>query len=384
MRNGPLSGVTIIEIASIGPGPLCGMLLSDMGAEVIRVERKAANANAVETGMDPKFDFMARGRRSIALDLKQPEAVAACLKLIGQADALQEGFRPGVMERIGLGPDICLAQNPKLVYGRMTGWGQEGPLSQIAGHDVNYGSITGAIHAIGPQEGKPVPPLALVGDMGGGALYLALGMLAGIIEARASGKGQVVDAAMCDGVTSLATAMYGLVQAGVWDDAKRQANMVDGGAPFYDIYETKDGKYISIAAMEPAFYAQLREILSLSEPMWKEQWNRKHWPKMKNALAVIFVTRTQAEWSEIMGDKDVCFAPVLTFSEARHHPHNVARNTFVEIDGAYQPNAAPRFSRTKSKIQHGVSKPGEHTAEVLSAKGFSAGEIDALRRTGAI
>ncbi|AWZ00573.1 succinyl-CoA--L-malate CoA-transferase beta subunit [Rhodobiaceae bacterium] len=376
MGKGPLAGVKIVEFAGIGPGPFCGMLLSDMGADVVRIDRKGGGGGS-------KFEVGARGRRSVAMDLKNPEAVEACLKLIEEADMLQEGFRPGVMERLGLGPDVCLKRNPKLVYGRMTGWGQYGPLAQAAGHDINYISLTGALHAIGRPGEKPVPPLNLVGDFGGGALYLALGMVSALTSARTTGKGQVVDCAMTDGSASLMSMFFGFTASGMWQPEKG-TNMLDGGAHFYDTYETSDGKYISIGSIEPQFYALLREKAGLTEDLWDAQMDRAKWPEMKEKIEGIFKTKTRDEWSELMEGTDICFAPVLGLDEAIDHPHNKERQTIVEIDGVKQPNVAPRFSGTPSEIQGPPPGVGAHNDEALSDWGFSAGDIDALKSSGAI
>ena len=376
MGSGPLSGVKVLEFAGIGPGPFCGMLLADMGAEVIRIDRKGGRGGS-------KFDISSRGKKSIALDLKKPEAIETCLKLIEGADILQEGFRPGVMERLGLGPDVALARNPKLVYGRMTGWGQTGMLAQAAGHDINYISLTGALHAIGRKGEKPVPPLNLVGDFGGGALYLAMGMLAALVEAQRSGKGQVVDTAMTDGATSLMTMFYGFTASGMWKEEKA-SNMLDGGAHFYDTYETKDGKYISIGSIEPQFYAILREKAGLTEDIWSQQMDQSKWPEMKDKIAAVFKTKTRDEWCAIMENTDICFAPVLSISEAKNHQHNKDRQTIVEIDGVAQPNVAPRFSRTESKINGPIPNVGQQNDEILKSFGFSDAAIDGLKKAEAI
>ncbi len=379
MGDGPLSGVKIIELAGIGPGPFCAMLLNDMGADVIRIDRKTAGAPQKQS----PADIASRGRRSIALDLKKPEAVEAVLKLTEQADILQEGFRPGVMERLGLGPDICLARNPKLVYGRMTGWGQTGPWAHAAGHDINYISLTGALAAIGGKD-KPIPPLNLVGDFGGGALYLAMGMLAALFEAQRSGKGQVIDCAMTDGASSLMSMFFSMHQMGVWNLA-REDNMLDGGAHFYGVYETADGKFISLGSIEPQFYALLCEKADLPEADFGNQHDRKNWPLMKEKLAAIIKQKTQTEWDEIMAATDICYAPILDMEEAYHHPHNQARETIIEEFGVKQPNVAPRFSRTPSKIQGAPPAfAGEHTQEVLSDWGFDEAGIAALKTAEAI
>ncbi len=373
---GPLHGVKIIEFAGIGPGPFCAMLLSDMGAEVVRIDRKGGRgAN--------KFDITSRGRRSLALDLKKPEAVETALRLIAQADALLEGFRPGVMEKLGLGPDVALKRNPKLVYGRMTGWGQTGPLSQAAGHDINYIALTGALHAIGRKGETPVPPLNLVGDFGGGALYLAFGMACALFEARGSGKGQVVDCAMTDGAASLMSMFYGFKAMGMWTDAKGE-NLLDGGAHFYDTYETSDGKWVSIGSIEPQFYALLLEKAGLNDPEFQAQMDRSKWPSLKDKIARVMKTKTRGEWDKLMEGSDVCYAPVLSLSEAPNHPHNKARATFIELDGVVQPAPAPRFSRTKPEVQGVAPTCGQDNDQVLGDWGFSTGDIAALKAAGAI
>jgi len=376
MGKGPLSGVKVLEFAGIGPGPFCAMLLSDMGAEVIRIDRKGAQGGS-------KFDVTARGRKSVALDLKNPDGIEAVLKLVEQADILQEGFRPGVMERLGLGPDIVLKRNPKIVYGRMTGWGQEGPLAHAAGHDINYISLTGALHAIGPKEGKPVPPLNLVGDFGGGALYLAMGMLAALLSARDTGKGQVVDTAMTDGATSLMSMFFGFMASGMWED-DRYRNMLDGGAHFYDTYECSDGNFISLGSIEPQFYALLREKAGLNDPAFDAQMDKGQWPQLKEKLATVMKSKSRDEWCEIMEGTDICFAPVLSIGEAKDHPHNKARETIVERDGVVQPNVAPRFFGTPSEIQGPPPSAGGDTDDVLGAWGFSADDIAGLKEKAAI
>ncbi len=378
---GPLSGYRIIELAGIGPGPMCAMLLSDMGADVLRIDRTADAGLGI--AMDTKYALLNRGRRSAALDLKKPEAIEAMLKLVEKADGLIEGFRPGVTERLGLGPDVCLKRNPRLVYGRMTGWGQEGPLAHAAGHDINYIALSGALHSIGRRGEAPVPPLNLVGDFGGGALYLALGMVAGLLETQKSGKGQIVDAAMVDGAASLMTAIYGIHGSGRWTD-NRGDNILDTGAHYYDVYETKDGKYISIGSIESKFYDELLELSGLKKEELARQNDRDAWPAMKQKVAAIFKTKTRDEWCKVMEGSDVCFAPVLSMTEAPKHPHNRHRGTFIEDDGVIQPGPAPRFSRTPSKIQRPPAQPGEHTEEALRDWGFSASELDRLRKAAAI
>jgi alpha-methylacyl-CoA racemase len=371
---GPLQGIKIVEFEGIGPGPFAAMLLSDMGADVIRIDRKGGRSHG-------KFEVTYRGRQAVALDLKKLEAVEAALKLIGQADALLEGLRPGVMERLGLGPDECLKRNPKLVYGRMTGWGQTGPLASAAGHDINYIALTGALHAMGNAGGKPVPPLNLVGDFGGGALYLAFGIVCGILEARKSGLGQVVDAAMTDGAASLMSMFYGMSAAGFWAD-RRGANMLDSGAHFYDTYETKDGKWISLGSIEPQFYRELLDKAGLSDPGFEAQMDRAAWPTLKAKVADAIRTKTRDEWDAIMLGTDICYAPVLSLAEAPAHPHNRARETFIEIDGVVQPAPAPRFSRTVPKVQGGPQSSDARI--VLGTWGFSRAEIEALETAGAV
>ena len=375
MRQGPLTGLKIIEFAGIGPGPFCGMLLSDLGADVVRIDRKG-------TGRGSPADVTARGRRSIGLDLKNPQSVETCLKLMESADAVFEGFRPGVMERLGLGPDVVLKRNPKIVYGRMTGWGQTGPYANAAGHDMNYIAITGALHAIGTKD-KPIPPLNLVGDFGGGALYLAFGLMAGIISARETGKGQVIDAAMSDGAASLMAMFYGFKASGMWT-ADRRANMLDGGAHFYDTYQCSDGKWISIGSIEPQFYALLLEKTGITDPVFAAQMNRGEWDNLRAKLAQVIAEKTQDEWTAIMGGTDVCFAPILDLDEAPKHPHNVARQTFVEVAGVTQPAPAPRFSATPGAIQGPPPAIGAHDIEALTDWGFSGAEIDALKAAGAL
>jgi alpha-methylacyl-CoA racemase len=378
---GVLSGYKIIEFAGIGPAPMCAMLLSDMGAEVLRIDRTEDANLGIPT--DAKYGVLNRGRRSVALDLKRKEGAEVALKLIAKADALIEGFRPGVMERLGLGPDVCMARNPRLVFGRMTGWGQEGPLAHAAGHDINYIALTGALHSIGRKGEAPVPPLNLVGDFGGGGVYLALGVVAGILEAQKSGKGQVIDVAMIDGASSLMAAIYGLRAAGRWTDVRGE-NILDTGAHYYDVYETSDGKYISIGSIEPKFYAELLRLSGLQQEELPRQNDRGAWPALKDRVAKIFKTKTRDEWCKIMEGSEVCFAPVLSMQEAPNHPHNRRRGTFVEVDGVVQPAPAPRFSRTPSGIQRPPATPGEHTDEALREWGFSAAELSQLRGSGAI
>ncbi len=355
MGQGPLKGVRVVEFAGIGPGPFCAMLLSDMGADVVRIDRKGG-------GDGGSWQVVNRGRRSVGLDLKLEEDRETALALIAKADALIEGFRPGVMERLGLGADVCLGRNPRLVYGRMTGWGQTGPLAHAAGHDLNYIALTGALHAMGRKGDGPAPPLNLVGDYGGGALYLALGICAALIEAQRSGQGQVVDAAMTDGAASLTAMFWGMRHIGVWSD-ERDANLLDGGAHFYDTYECKDGGWVSIGSIEPQFYALLLEKAGLSDDKaFHAQMDRSQWPTLSERLAAVIKTKTRDEWCALMEGTDVCFAPVLSWAEAPHHPHNAARETFVEVAGVMQPNIAPRFSRTPSAIQGPPPKGADNDA----------------------
>jgi len=378
---GPLAGVRIIELAGIGPGPFCAMMLADMGADVIRVERSAA-----VRGGDPDVppaDVMLRGRRSIGIDMKSPDGLEAVMKLIESADGLIEGFRPGVTERLGVGPDDCLARNPRLVYGRMTGWGQEGPYAHAAGHDINYIALAGALEPMGRAGEAPVPPLNLVGDFGGGGMYLAFGMVCAILEAHQSGEGQVVDAAMVDGAASLMTFFHGFRAMGIWND-ERGTNLLDTGAHFYDVFECSDGEYVSIGSIEPQFYAELREKLELTDEKWDQQMSRSMWPELKAELAAIFKRRTRDEWCELMERSDICFAPVLSMEEAPKHPHNVHRGTFVERNGVVQPGPAPRFSRTEAEIQRPPAHAGQHTDELLADVGYAAEEISALRQAGSV
>lgn len=364
MASGPLDGIKIVEFQGIGPGPFCGMLMSDLGADVIRIDRAGGGRVPVPANVET------RGRRSIVLDLKNPDDVEKALKLIEKADGLIEGFRPGVMERLGLGPDVALARNPKLAYGRMTGWGQTGTLSHAAGHDLNYIALTGALGAMGRKGEAPYPPLNLIGDYGGGALYLAFGLLAAVISARNTGEGQVIDVAMTDGAASLTSMFYGMRAMGAWTD-EREANLLDGGAHFYDCYETSDGKYVSLGSIEPQFYALLLEKAGLKDPEFQDQTARDKWPSLKTKIAEVMKTKTRDEWCEIMEGTDVCFAPVLSLEEAPKHPHNVARKTFVEYEGVTQPAPAPRFSKTPGAIQRPPAAPGAHSDEILKDWGIS-------------
>jgi len=381
VSRGPLAGVRVIEVAGIGPGPFCAMMLADMGADVLRVDR----TGSADLGLpvDPKFSVLNRGRRSVALDLKTPAAAAAMKRLIAGADALIEGFRPGVMERLGLGPDACLAVNPRLVYGRMTGWGQEGPMAAAAGHDINYIALSGVLHSIGRKGGAPVPPLNLVGDFGGGGMYLAFGVVCALLEARQSGRGQVVDAAMVDGAASLAAAVFGLRAMGLWND-ERGDNILDSGAPWYDVYETQDGEYIAIGSIEKRFYGELLRLAGLEGEPLPAQHDKPRWSELRAKLTEVFKQKTRDEWCRIMEGSDVCFAPVLSLTEAPAHPHNRARGTFVEVEGVVQPGPAPRFSRTPGRVSRPPARAGEHTEEALRDWGFSADDLSALRAQGAL
>jgi alpha-methylacyl-CoA racemase len=378
---GALNGLRVLEMAGIGPGPFCGMLLADMGAEVLRVDRLIAADIGIPT--PPKYDLLNRNKRSVAVDVKSDAGRDVVLRLVARCDALIESFRPGVMERLGLGPDDCLGVNARLVYGRMTGWGQSGPLSQCASHDINYIALSGALNAIGKAGGPPVIPLNLVGDFGAGALYMATGVLAGIINARTTGHGQVIDAAVTDGVASLMTMHYGLWQAGTWS-LRRGVNLTDGGAPFYDIYETRDGLYVSIGSFEAKFYAELLQRLDLAQAGVPPQNDRAGWERMREMLASKFKTKTRAQWSALLEGTDVCFAPVLDMQEASQHPHNLARRAHVELDGVIQPAPAPRFSATPSAVRKRAPAPGEDTEVALAEWGFMPAEIESLRRGGTV
>jgi alpha-methylacyl-CoA racemase len=378
---GPLAGITVVEIAGIGPGPFCAMMLADMGAEVIRVDR-AENVAGGDPA-SPPADLNNRGRRSIGVDLKNPDGVAVVLDLVERADALVEGFRPGVAERLGIGPEECLARNPKLVYGRMTGWGQDGPLAGAAGHDINYIALAGALDPIGRRGEAPVPPLNLIGDYGGGGMLLAFGVVCGVLEAERSGQGQVVDTAMVDGAAVLMTMTHALRAMGIWND-ERGTNMLDTGAHFYNVYETADGKYVSVGSIEPQFYAELLRLTGLEGEELPWQHDRQQWPALKERLAAIFKTKTRDEWSALMEGTDVCFAPVLSIPEAIEHAHNVDRRTFVEVAGIRQPGPAPRFSRTEPEISSPPPHAGQHTDEILAAAGFDPDRVAKLREAGAI
>ena len=379
--SGPLHGLTVLELAGIGPGPFAGMLLSDMGATVIRIER-SQSVRGGDPAQPPK-DVSNRGRLSIGVDLKKPDGVEVVLRLVEKADGLFEGFRPGVTERLGLGPKECLDRNPRLVYGRMTGWGQTGPYAQAAGHDINYISLAGALEPIGRAGQAPVPPLNLVGDFGGGGMFLAFGMVCGMLEAQRSGHGQVVDAAMVDGAATLMTMFHAFNAMGAWRP-ERGTNLLDTGAHFYDVYECSDGTYISLGSIEPQFYAELRRLAGLDGSEWDAQMDRATWPALKVKLQQLFLTKTRDAWCDLMEHTDVCFAPVLSIADAPKHPHNVARSTFVEVAGVIQPAPAPRFSRTTPEIASPPSHPGQHTDDVLALAGFDATDIVSLRQSGAV
>ena len=378
--SGPLAGVRVLEVAGIGPGPFCAMVLADMGADVLRIDR----AGAVRGGdpSSPPTDVLNRGRRSVGVDLKHPDGAALVLRLVESADALVEGFRPGVAERLGIGPDECLARNSRLVYGRMTGWGQDGPYAAAAGHDINYIALSGVLHAVGREGGAPVPPLNLVGDFGGGGLLLAFGVVCGVLEARSSGRGQVVDAAMVDGAALLSTMVHGFLAAGLWED-RRGVNLLDTGAWFYDVYETADGRWVSVGSLEPQFFAELVARVGLGDDV-PAQYDRSSWPAMRERLAAAFRTRTRDEWCELLEGTDVCFAPVLSLGEAPAHPHNAHRGTFTEVAGVVQPAPAPRFSRTPGAVARPPAHAGQHTDEALADWGIGGDEVASLRASGAV
>lgn len=372
---GPLAGVKVVEMNAIGPAPFATMLLADMGAEVIRIDRQQSGF------LNGDDSVIGRGRRSLAIDPRKPGATEVLLRLIEGADILVEGFRPGVMERLGLGPEVCMARNPRLVYGRMTGWGQTGPLAQSAGHDLNYLAITGALQAMGHADRAPTPPLHLVGDMGGGAMFLAFGVVCALLEARRSGLGQVVDAAICDGAALLGTMYYEFSQNGQW--AGRGENLFDGGAPFYGCYTCADGRFISIGSIEPQFYQQLLTLCQIDDPLFKAQWDRSLWPAQREKLQALFATRTRAQWCELLEGSEVCFAPVLDFSEAPAYAHNQARDTFMDSAGLSHPAPAPRLSRTPAQAGAKVIN-GQHSLDILRELGLDEAGIAALRESGAI
>lgn len=378
--SGPLTGVKVIELAGIGPAPYTCMVLADAGADVIRLERAGSTGGTRE---GPYWDLLNRSRPSVGIDLKHPDSVALVLDLVEQADVLIEGFRPGVAERLGVGPEHCWERNPRLVYGRMTGFGQEGPMADQAGHDIDYIAISGALWPLGRRDEPPVPPLNLVGDFGGGGMLLAFGVLAALIEASRSGRGQVVDAAMVDGSASLMTMIFAFRQLGLWKDG-RGINILDTGAPFYEVYETADGKYFAVGALEARFYAELIDRLGLSGEALPDQMDRERWPEMKLRFAEIFRSKTRDEWTAIFEGSDACGAPVLSPFEAHEHPHNRSRQTFVEVDGLVQPGPAPRFSRTPANVSRPPSPPGADTDDALKAWGVADATLAKLREAGAI
>lgn len=359
---GPLTGVRVLEMAGIGPAPFCAMLLGDLGADVVRIDRR--DDSGLGVSVPPERDPLNRNKRSVALDLKRSEDRATVLALVGAADMLIEGFRPGVMERLGLGPADCERINPRLVYGRMTGWGQDGPLAQAAGHDLNYIALAGALQCIGDADRPPPPPLNLIGDFGGGALYLALGLVSALFEARQSGRGQVVDAAMVDGVASLLTIFHGFRQTGAWTD-RREHNIVDGGAPFYASYETADGRYVTLAAIEPKFFRAFLDRVVPGDSSWPDHTDRSRWPELRNRLQSLFRSRSRDEWCALLEGSDACFAPALSLPESMEHPHLAARGTFQLFAGMQQPGPAPRFSRTPGSLRRHPPRPGEHGDEVI-------------------
>jgi alpha-methylacyl-CoA racemase len=381
--TGPLHGVRVIELAGIGPGPYAGMMLADMGADVLRVDR----SSAVGDKDGQPTDVLGRGRQSVGIDLKHPDGRDAVLKLVESADALIEGFRPGVTERLGLGPDDCLARNPRLVYGRMTGWGQEGPYAPTAGHDINYIALSGTLSLIGRRGAAPTPPVNIIGDFGGGGMFLAFGVVCGVLEASRSGQGQVIDAAMIDGAAALAAMMWGFKAAGSWGE--RGTNLLDTGSWYYDVFETSDGSYISLGSLEPQFFAEMIRITGLADDVdgggpIPPQGDRSTWPAAKERLSALIKTKSRDEWCALMEGTDVCFAPVLDLDEAPEHPHHRLRGTFVEVDGVVQPAPAPRFSRTPGSIRNSAPAPGAQTDSALASWGFDGDEIARLHTAGAI
>ena len=380
---GPLTGIKIIEVAGIGPGPFCAMMLADMGADVIRVDR-AAQVNGGDP-QTPPADVLNRSRRSIGIDLKSPEGVAVLLDLIAGADAVIEGFRPGVAERLGFGPEVCLERNPALVFGRMTGWGQDGPYAHTAGHDINYIALAGVLAHLGRAGEQPTPPINLVGDFGGGGMLLAFGVACGLLSAKMTGVGQVIDAAMVDGAATLMMMIWAFQHMGIWDGDSRGTNMLDTGAPFYDTFECSDGRYVSIGSIEPQFYAELVRLTGLEGEDLPWQHDRAQWGPAKERFAEIFRSKSRDEWCEIMEGSDVCFAPVLTMDEATRHPHNIERGTFTEVAGLMQPSPSPRFSATPGAISRPPAHPGQHTDEVLGEwLGMDAARLAELRSSGAV
>ncbi|MFC9763564.1 CaiB/BaiF CoA transferase family protein [Rhodococcus jostii] len=381
---GPLAGISVVEFAGIGPTPFVALLLSDLGADVITIDRvPSADGGTPDDLVRMTTGGLGRGRRSVAVDLKSPGGIDTVLELLKNADGLIEGYRPGVMERLGLGPEVCLAQNPRLVFGRMTGWGQDGDLAQRAGHDLNYIAVAGVLHHIGGRDQAPTVPLNLIGDFGGGGLLLAFGMVAAMLEARNSGRGQVVDASMAEGSALLMTMMYELSGRGMWDH-DRESNMNDGGAHFYSVYATSDDKYVAVAAMEPKFYANLISALGLDGRDLPDQWDRSQWPALREVFAEVFRTRTRDAWTALLEDTDSCVTPVLSMLEAPSHRHNVSRKAFITVDDITQPAPAPRFSRTPTQVRRGVAEPGQHSVEVLREAGIGEARIDALLASGSI
>jgi len=381
---GPLSHITVIELAGIGPGPFACMMLADLGATVIRIDRLPGPPS--KGGLEDLMrndSIVDRGRRSVSVNMKDPRGVEAVLRLMERADILVEGFRPGVAEKLGLGPSVCHARNPRLIYGRMTGWGQTGPLAQAAGHDINYISLSGALHAMGEADRPPVPPLNLLGDYGGGGMLLVVGVLAALAEALRSGKGQMVDAAMTDGAALLMAAQYGLMAKGFWQD-RRESNFLDGAAHFYGTYECADGRYVSIGAIEPQFYSQLLTLCGIDDPQFRQQWAQEEWPALRRKLDAVMRQRTRDEWCALLEGTDACFAPVLSMAEAPLHPHNQARGTFVAPQGVSQPAPAPRFDRTPSGLPQPAPTVGAHTGELLAHAGFAPEDIRALHEAGVI
>jgi alpha-methylacyl-CoA racemase len=372
--GGPLTGIRVVELAGLGPAPFASMLLADLGADVVRVDRAGAATGGPDDAT--RHDLLNRGKRSIAVDLKHPDGVEVVLAMVGAADVLVEGFRPGVAERLGIGPASCLARNPRLVYGRMTGWGQTGPLSAAAGHDIDYLALSGSLHPIGTAS-RPVPPLNLVADFGGGGMYLTVGVLAALLAAGRTGRGQVVDAAMVDGAAHLATMIHGMVSAGTWR-TERRSNLLDGGAPFYDTYETADGGHVAVGALEPRFFAEFVDRLGLDAAELPAQMDRAGWPRMREAFATRIRSRTRDAWTEVFDGTDACVAPVLSLTEAPEHPHLAARSTFVDMDGVIQPGPAPRFSETPVGIRSGPCHPGAHSREILLELGYEEPAIDRL------
>jgi alpha-methylacyl-CoA racemase len=380
--SGPLSGLRVVEIAGIGPGPFAGMLLADAGADVIRVDRLDGGSRVAGTG---RLDVVGRGRRSVAVDLKRPEGVEVVLRLVERAEVLFEGFRPGVTERLGIGPEPCLARNPALVYGRMTGWGQDGPLAPAAGHDIAYIALAGMLGLVGRAEEPPPPPVNVVGDYGGGGMLLAFGVVCAVLESRRTGRGQVVDAAIVDGTALLTALFHGLRAGGRWNDA-RSANLLDGGAPFYGTYECADGRYVAVGALEPKFSAELLDRLGVGpdDDLRRRLYDPSAWPELRVRLAELFRTRARDEWTALLEGTDACFAPVLSLAEAPAHPHNAARATFTEVAGVVQPAPAPRFSATPGTIARPAPEPGADTEAILRECGYGEAELAALRGAGAV